>query len=166
MFDRGGATANPGALLGHAVQGDGLVGPAPPLHPQFNAWASPCRGAPWPACAARQVPGLCLTHRAEIPKQPLSRWVSGLTPTGPEGSEQDRKMRELLEELRLDKGKRRVSAGLLEEVADVYRANIDHAPTEAVARTFGVRSRMASNYVQRARERGFLPPTKQGKKQA
>lgn len=86
--------------------------------------------------------------------------------TGPEGSEQDRRMRDLLEELRVGKGKRKISAPLLEQVANVYRANIDHAPTEAVARTFGVRSRMASNYVQRARERGFLPPTKQGKKQA
>ena len=85
---------------------------------------------------------------------------------GPEGSEQDKKMRTLLEELRVDKGKRRISTELLRQVAEVYRANFDHAPTEAVARTFGVRSRMASSYVQRARERGFLPPTKQGKKQA
>ena len=69
--------------------------------------------------------------------------------------------------LRLGKeGKRKILTDLLRQVADVYRANIDHAPTEAVARTFGVRSRMASGYVQRARERGCLPPTKQGKKQA
>lgn len=85
---------------------------------------------------------------------------------GAEGSEQDRKMRNLLEELRVGKGKRIISAELLSQVADVYRANIDHAPTEAVARTFGVRSRMASGYVQRARQHGYLPPTKQGKKQA
>ena len=85
---------------------------------------------------------------------------------GAEGSEQDRKMRGLLEELRVDKGKRRIPNELLSQVADVYRANIDHAPTEAVARTFGVRSCMASGYVQRASERNFLPPTKQGKKQA
>lgn len=85
---------------------------------------------------------------------------------GAEGSEQDQKMRDLLEELRVGKGKRRISTELLRQVADVYRANIDQAPTEAVARTFGVRSRMASSYVQRARERDFLPPTTQGKKQA
>ena len=85
---------------------------------------------------------------------------------GDEGGEQDRKIRALLDELRVGKGKRRLTTELLRQVADVYRANIDHAPTEAVARTFGVRSRMASGYVQRARERGYLPPTKQGKKQA
>src|SRR5262249_10866590 len=85
---------------------------------------------------------------------------------GDEGSEQDRKIRSLLEGLRLDKGKRRISTEFLKQVADVYRANIAHAPTEAVARTFGVRHRMASVYVQRASERGFLPPTKQGRKRA
>jgi hypothetical protein len=84
-----------------------------------------------------------------------------------EGSAQDRKVRDFLDELRLGKeGKRKISADLLEQVADVYRAHIDNAPTEAVARTFGVRSRMASVYVQRARERGFLPPTTQGRKRA
>jgi hypothetical protein len=85
---------------------------------------------------------------------------------GAQGSDQDRKIRGFLGELRLGKGKRTITSELLRQVADVYRANIDHAPTEAVARTFGVRSRMASGYVQRAREYGFLPPTKQGKKQA
>jgi hypothetical protein len=63
-------------------------------------------------------------------------------------------------------GNRVITAALLENVADVYRRNIDHAPTQAVARTFGVKSRMASNYVDRARRAGYLPPTKQGKKQA
>jgi hypothetical protein len=95
--------------------------------------------------------------------------VSGGKPIlnlGPEGSEQDRKMRALLDELRVGKGKRAVTSQLLRQVADIYRANVDKAPTEAVARTFGVRSRMASTYVQRARERGFLPPTTQGRKRA
>ena len=46
----------------------------------------------------------------------------------------------------------------------MYRANFDNAPAEAIARTFGVKPRMAHEYVRRARERGFLPPDTQGKK--
>lgn len=84
----------------------------------------------------------------------------------PPDTDHDRSVRDFLYASRLDKGKRPVTAELLVQVANVYRANIDKAPTEAVARTFGVKSRMASNYVQRARERGLLPPTSQGKKKA
>lgn len=72
----------------------------------------------------------------------------------------------LLERQRRGPGLRDITPELLAEVAKVYRENIDRAPTQAVAKTFGVRSRMASTYVQKARERGLLPPTKQGKKQA
>jgi hypothetical protein len=54
----------------------------------------------------------------------------------------------------------------LESVADVCRRNIHRAPTQAVARTFGVKPRMASTYVDRARQANYLPPTKQGKKKA
>jgi hypothetical protein len=74
--------------------------------------------------------------------------------------------RRFMERQRKGPGLRDITPELLERVAEVYRANIDHAPTEAVAKTFGVKSRMASTYVQRARAAGFLPPTKQGKKQA
>jgi hypothetical protein len=84
----------------------------------------------------------------------------------PETDHHDRVIRDFLYATRLDKGKRPITTELLVEVANVYRANIDKAPAEAVARTFGVKSRMASNYVQRARERGLLPPTIQGKKKA
>jgi hypothetical protein len=48
----------------------------------------------------------------------------------------------------------------------VYRQNIDRVPTQAVAKRFGVRPRMASTYVDRARQAGFLPKTKQGMKKA
>lgn len=78
--------------------------------------------------------------------------------------DQTRRIRGFLQDLRA--GRRRVSAELLRQVAEVYRANFDAAPTEAVARTFGVKQRMAHEYVRRARERGFLPPTTQGKKRA
>lgn len=63
-------------------------------------------------------------------------------------------------------GKRRVTGDFLREVADVYRANIDHAPTQAVARTYGVKLRQAGDYVKKARDRGFLPETKQGRAKA
>jgi hypothetical protein len=85
---------------------------------------------------------------------------------GDEGSEQDRKIRDFLFEQRLRKGKTAITTERLKQVASVYRANISHAPTQAVGRTFGVKPRMASKLVQEARDRGFLPPTTQGKKQA
>lgn len=85
---------------------------------------------------------------------------------GEEGSRQDVEIRNFIADTRLGKGKRRITTELLRQVADVYRANVDTAPTEAVARTFGVKPRMASTYVQKARERGFLPPTTQGRKKA
>lgn len=78
------------------------------------------------------------------------------------GDEQNRVIRDVVDDLRV--GRRHVNAELLRQVAEVYRANFDKAPAEAVARTFGVKPRMAHEYVRRARERGFLPPTTQGKK--
>lgn len=80
------------------------------------------------------------------------------------GTEQARKIQNFLLDLR--SGRRHVNAELLRQVADVYRENFDKAPAEAVARTFNVKPRMAHEYVRRARERGFLPPTTQGKKKA
>jgi hypothetical protein len=63
-------------------------------------------------------------------------------------------------------GHRAITPELLKSVAEVYRRNIDHAPTQAVAKTFGVKMRMASTYVDRARQADYLPKTKQGKKKA
>ncbi|CAN5150677.1 hypothetical protein BH09ACT8_BH09ACT8_59170 [soil metagenome] len=83
---------------------------------------------------------------------------AGLSP------EQERLIHGLLQDMRT--GRRYVDADLLRQVAEVYRANFDRAPTEAVARAFGVKPRMASEYVARARKRGFLPETKQGQKKA
>ncbi len=54
----------------------------------------------------------------------------------------------------------------LEEAARVYRDNIGEAPTEAVSRHFRVAHSTASDYVRAARDRGFLPETKQGKAKA
>ena len=72
----------------------------------------------------------------------------------------------LIERQRLPKEYRVITDSFLRAVAVVYRQNIDHAPTQAVARFFGVKSRMASTYVDRARRAGHLPPTKQGQKKA
>jgi hypothetical protein len=71
------------------------------------------------------------------------------------GTDQERVIRGYLTDLRT--GRRHVNAELLKQVAEVYRANFDNAPAEAVARTFWVKPRMAHEYVKRARDRGFLP---------
>ena len=71
-----------------------------------------------------------------------------------------------VERQRLPRELRVITDSFLQAVAEVYRRNIGHAPTQAVAKTFGVRSRMASHYVDRARKAGHLPPTSQGKKKA
>ena len=76
----------------------------------------------------------------------------------------ERAVRHHLQERRT--GKRRVDSQFLMQVAEVYRAHYPHAPTEAVARTFGVKSRQAGKYVEKARERGLLPETKQGRANA
>jgi hypothetical protein len=83
--------------------------------------------------------------------------------TGPEGSEADRMVRSLLEEIRAGKGKRKITPEFLQQVAAVYRAHSGRKPTQMVARTFDVEHRQASNYVQLARERGFLAPSTRGK---
>ncbi len=79
-------------------------------------------------------------------------------------SDFSRQIRDFLDQRR--SGKRRVTGALLAQVAAVYRENIEHAPTAAVARTFGVKHRQATDYVKQARDRGLLPPTKQGRAKA
>ncbi len=54
----------------------------------------------------------------------------------------------------------------LRKVAKAYRENIDGTPTKAVGKTFTVQPRMASKYVKRARQQGFLSPTDRGRKKA
>jgi hypothetical protein len=67
---------------------------------------------------------------------------------------------------RLPRERRVMTDGFLRNVAEVYRENIDGAPTKAVGETFNVRPRMASKYVDRARQKGFLPRTVRGQKKA
>ena len=60
--------------------------------------------------------------------------------------------------------RRRVTDGLLREVADTYRANSERAPTAAVAKAFDVSYRTAGDYVRQARDRHYLGESiKQGK---
>lgn len=80
------------------------------------------------------------------------------------GEEQHRILRNLVYDMKA--GRRHVNAELLRQVAEVYRDNFDHAPAEAVARVFGVKPRMAHEYIRRARKQRFLPETTQGKKKA
>ena len=63
-------------------------------------------------------------------------------------------------------GKRKLTPAFLARVAEIYRANLDDGPTRAVRAAFMVSERTASDYVQRARRAGLLPPTTPGKKQA
>jgi hypothetical protein len=71
-----------------------------------------------------------------------------------------------IERQRLPRERRVITDSLLKLVAEVYRENIRGGPTKAVGKHFGVGDRMASTYVDRARRKGYLPPTKQGKKKA
>lgn len=63
-------------------------------------------------------------------------------------------------------GRPPISTAELEDVARIYRAHIEGAPTDAVAKILGLAPRTAARRVQRAREAGLLPPTKEGKKRA
>lgn len=51
----------------------------------------------------------------------------------------------------------------LAQVAEIYRAHLDHAPVQAVAKALRVERWSAGRYVSLARQRGYLPPTSQGK---
>lgn len=65
-------------------------------------------------------------------------------------------------------GRRKISPELLSEVAEIYRANIDGKPIEAVRDSLGVEYRTAARYVQLCRSDEFdlLPKTQRGKRRA
>lgn len=100
----------------------------------------------------------------------LAYWIAHKF-TEPEASRDEYERAELvaikfLEHQRLPREYRVITDDFLKSVGEVYRKNISHAPTKAVAKAFGVKDRMASTYVDRARKAGHLPPTKQGQKKA
>ena len=77
-----------------------------------------------------------------------------------------RALRAFVERQQLPRSRRVMTPAFLQAVAQVYRENIDGKPTKAVGETFNVQSRMASKYVEVARQRGYLPQTERGKKKA
>lgn len=79
-------------------------------------------------------------------------------------SDADKRIAEFLERRRT--GRQRLKTDDYKRAAQIYRDNFDDTPTEAVADAFGVQIRQGGNIVSECRRRGFLPPTKQGKKQA
>jgi hypothetical protein len=74
--------------------------------------------------------------------------------------------RRFVERQRLPRTRRVMTPEFLQEVARVYRENIDSKPTKAVGEMFNVQSRQASKYVDAARQRGYLPKTVRGQKKA
>lgn len=74
--------------------------------------------------------------------------------------------RRFVDRQQLPRARRVMTPEFLQEVAKVYRENIDGKPTKAVGKTFNVQSRQASKYVDAARQRGYLPKTVRGQKKA
>lgn len=74
--------------------------------------------------------------------------------------------RRFVERQRLPRERRVMTPEFLQKVAEVYRENINGAPTKAVGETFNVQARQASKYVDQARRRGYLPQTVRGQKKA
>lgn len=62
------------------------------------------------------------------------------------------------------KRRRKITPELLQQVAQVYKDNFDDNPTDAVRRVFGVETRMASQYVRKARDAGYLGQAQPGRK--
>jgi len=59
--------------------------------------------------------------------------------------------------------RQKVTDEVLRQVADVYRANVNDRPTQAVRERFDLRPSTASLYVRRARDAGYLGPALNGK---
>ncbi|EGD44663.1 hypothetical protein NBCG_01083 [Nocardioidaceae bacterium Broad-1] len=57
----------------------------------------------------------------------------------------------------------KITDELLREVAEIYRANVEHEPTQAVADHFDKAHRTAALYIKRAREAGYLGAALKGK---
>lgn len=71
-----------------------------------------------------------------------------------------------MQKLRRPEGYNAITPDFLTAVAAVYTKNIGRAPRKAVAERFRVKPRMASVYVDRARQAGLLPKTSRGKANA
>jgi hypothetical protein len=88
---------------------------------------------------------------------------------GPDGEpiyrteqEAEKRIAEFIKQRRT--GRKRLKTDDYKHAAQVYRDNFDDTPTQAVGEAFEVGLRRAGDIVAECRRRGFLPPTKQGKK--
>ena len=61
------------------------------------------------------------------------------------------------------RSRRKVTDEVLRQVADVYRANVNDRPTQAVRERFGMPRSTAALYVRRARDAGHLGAALNGK---
>jgi hypothetical protein len=107
----------------------------------------------------------------DIDRLAANLYASSVAVFGPDPSHDDeaqamRAAEKFIELQRLPRDYRVINDSFLQNVAQVYRENIGHAPTKAVAKQFEVKDRMASTYVDKARKKGYLPPTTQGRKKA
>ena len=59
--------------------------------------------------------------------------------------------------------RRRLTSEVLKRAASIYQANLNDRPGEAVQTAYSVSPRQAARYIRVARDKGFLPPTTQGK---
>ncbi len=84
-----------------------------------------------------------------------TRWDAPRPTDGKETVQQVRMVRR--------EARRRITDEMLQEVAEVYRANIGRGPTEAVAARFGKSHRTAGHYVKQARAAGYLGEAMPGK---
>jgi hypothetical protein len=81
-------------------------------------------------------------------------WVTGPTPE---------QAHVAIRDMRQAKRRRVLTDEVLEVVAEVYRANVDRNPTQAVREHFGCGQSTASLYVKLARDRGFLGAALKGR---
>ena len=129
-----------------------------------------------PVCNALRI----LRHQSrpsltghEVRRIPISEWVAfacSMVAVGNQGARssdaewRSEGYREDMERIVKRSTRRRLDDDFLRDVARVYRANANLAPTAAVRETFGpIEYPTASRWVKLARERGFLPPTTPGK---
>lgn len=135
---------------------------------EFRVWSRPgqreVRSADLRAAQPSALIELLAAFAVVVEDTPDDDDYAGVVWSFESGSEAQDEVIEKVLRTRAGNGFRSLTPAFLERVAEIYRANLDHAPTEAVRRHFVVQPRTASEYVQRARRAGLLPPTTPGKK--
>jgi len=104
----------------------------------------------------------------------LSDWVERMFATAAwpdfvtteEFRDAEPQLRKAVSTARRGRPARKLNREFLEQVAEVYRRNVDDRPTQTVSEAFGISHSTAAEYVRRARAAGLLPPTTPGKRKA